>query len=267
MKIQAFGGVTLNVEVRGPEKGPPLLLLHGFPLSHRMWAPQLDAFSDRYRLIAPDFRGHGESGVGDGQYTIELFVDDVFAVLDAVGAGPVVGCGLSMGGYVLLRALERAPERFRAVVLADTRTQADDDKGKVGRADTIKKLKTGGPDAFVEQFAGKLLGPTTLAQRPDVKDAVLRIGRANPVLGMSGALLALAARTDTGAALRAFDKPILVLVGEEDGITPPDLSRQMVASNSRAKLVTFPGAGHMSNLESPAAFNEALKSFLKEVVG
>jgi pimeloyl-ACP methyl ester carboxylesterase len=205
--------------------------------------------------------------VGDGQYTIELFVDDVLTVLDVLKLESVVGCGLSMGGYVLLRALERAPGRFRGAVLADTRTQADDDKGKVGRADAIKKLKTDGPDAFVEQFAGKLLGKTTLAQRPAVRETVLKIGRRNSVLGMSGALLALAARTDTTAALRAFANPILVLVGEEDGITPPDMSRQMAASNSRAQLVTFPGAGHMSNLESPDAFNQALAGFLKEVVG
>jgi pimeloyl-ACP methyl ester carboxylesterase len=260
------GGVTLNVEVRGPEDAPAVLLLHAFPLSHRMWAPQLDAFSSRYRMIAPDYRGHGESEAGDGQYTIELLVDDVLAVLNGLGLESVVACGLSMGGYVLLRALERAPERFRAVVLADTRTQSDDDQAKIGRAASIRALKTTGATPFAEQFSGKLLGRTTLEHRPEVRETVQRIIRGNSVLGMCGALLAIAARTDTAGALQGLDIPALVVVGEEDAITPPDFSRQMVAAARRAKLVLLPQAGHLSNLESPDAFNGALGSFLEEVV-
>jgi pimeloyl-ACP methyl ester carboxylesterase len=194
-------------------------------------------------------------------------VDDVLSLLDRLGLESVIGCGLSMGGYVLLRALERAPERFRAVVLADTRTQPDDDQGKIGRSASIRALKTSGATPFAEQFSGKLLGRTTLERRPEVRETVQRIIRGNSVLGMCGALLAIAARTDTSAALKALQAPALVVVGEEDAITPPDFSRQMVALASKAKLVTLPQAGHLSNLESPEAFNGALGSFLEEVAG
>jgi pimeloyl-ACP methyl ester carboxylesterase len=259
------GAVTLNVDVQGPENGAPVVLLHAFPLSSRMWDPQIAALRDRHRVVAPDYRGFGESDLGDGQYTIELFVDDLLEVLDALGLERVTACGLSMGGYVLLRALERAPERFRAVVLADTRSQADDDASKLGRAATLKSLKTNGLEAFAEQFSGKLLGPTTLARGAGLREDVAAMIRRNRVLAVGGALLALAARTDTTEALRRLAVPALILVGEEDAITPPAHSRAMSDAAPGAKLVQIAGAGHMSNIESPEAFNRALLGFLEEV--
>ena len=256
-------GVKLNVVVRGPEDAPPVLLLHAFPLSHRMWEPQMEALADHFRLVVPDHRGFGGSEPGDGQYMMELLVDDLFAVLDELGLERVVACGLSMGGYVLLRALERAPERFRAVALADTRSQADDDAGKLARAATIKAVKSDGVDAFAAQFSGKLLGPSTLARDPDLRTTVADMIKANGALAICGGLLALATRTDTTAALKKLSVPALILVGEEDAITPVASSRSMAEAAPGAKLVTLPSAGHLSNLETPAAFNRALREFLE----
>jgi 3-oxoadipate enol-lactonase len=260
-------GVELHVELRGPEDGLPVVLLHAFPLSHRMWGPQLDSLSDRYRLVAPDSRGLGRSGVGDGQYTIELLVDDLLAVLDALELGGVVACGLSMGGYVLLRALERAPERFHAVVLADTRSQADDDAGKLARADSIRTLKAEGVEAFAGSFARRLLGPTTLARRPELAETVAGWIRESAALGICGAQLAMACRTDTTGALGALDVPALIVVGEEDALTPVAHSRSMAEAAKASKLVVLPGAGHLSNLEDPVGFDGALRAFLEEVEG
>lgn len=232
-----------------------------------MWAPQLETFSDRYRLVAPDFRGHGGSEPGDGQYTLESLVDDLFAVLDRFAPGEVMGCGLSMGGYVLLRALERAPERFRAVVLADTRSGSDDDATKLGRAEGIRLLKSEGAQSFAEQLVGRLLGRTTLERRPALRETVLDMIRRNSVLGMCGAQLAMAGRTDTTGALRALAVPALVMVGEEDALTPPEQAREMAGAAPGARLQVIPRAGHLSNLESPEEFNRSLAAFLQEVVG
>ena len=264
LKVQS-SGVSLHVDVQGPDDGMPLVMLHAFPLSGSMWAQQVAALADRYRIVAPDYRGFGASEPGDGQYTIELFVDDLLAVLDALELNRVAACGLSMGGYVLLRALERAPERFRAVVLADTRSQADDDAGRLARAASLKALKANGLDAFAEQFSAKLLGTTTLSRDPALRESVATTIRRNHPLAVGGALLALAARTDTTAALRKLAVPALILVGEEDAITPPAMSRAMADAAPGAKLVQIPAAGHLSNLESPDAFNRALADFLTGV--
>jgi len=266
VKVQAQGA-TLHVELRGPETHtkPPVLLLHGYPLSHAMWAPQLAALSGRHRFVAPDFRGHGQSEAGDGQYTMELLVDDVLAVLDALDLEQVIGCGLSMGGYVLLRALERFPERFRAVVLADTRSDADDDTAKLARAAAVRTLKTEGVGPFAQGITGRLLGPTTLERRPELRGLLRGLIQRNPVLGLCGAQLAMAGRTDTTRALRALRVPALIVVGEEDGLTPPALAQKMADEARGARLEVLPGAGHLSNMENPAAFTAVLEDFLRGV--
>jgi pimeloyl-ACP methyl ester carboxylesterase len=264
LRVQS-DGVALNVEQRGRLDGPPVLLLHAFPLSHRMFDPQFEALSDGYRVVAPDHRGFGDSEPGDGQTTMETLVDDVFAVLDDIGIDRVSACGVSMGGYVLLRALERAPERFRSLVLADTRSTPDDDAGRLGRATTLRAVKTGGVAEFAEQFSAKLLGPTTLSQQPELREHVAKLIRANTPLGICGALLALGLRTDTTAALRRLSVPALMVVGDEDALTPPAQSRAMVEAAPGSRMVEIPGAGHLSNLEDPEAFNRALLAFLAEV--
>src|SRR5512135_2423281 len=117
----------------GPPSAMPVVFIHGFPFSHEMWQPQLEAVGKRHRAIAYDVRGHGGSFAGDGQYTIEGHVDDLLGLLDTLKIKKTVIVGLSMGGYIALRALERNPERFRAAVLCDTRSEADTDEGKLRR--------------------------------------------------------------------------------------------------------------------------------------
>jgi pimeloyl-ACP methyl ester carboxylesterase len=226
-----------------------------------MWDPQIGALAASCDLIAPDMRGHGDSGVGDGQFTIETLVDDVLAILDALALETVVGCGLSMGGYVLLRALERAPERFRAAVLVDTRVEPDDDAGKLARAASLGTVQKQGADALIVPFVEKLLGKTTQQRHPALRDQLLTMMRRNSPKGICGALLALGMRTDTSGALRSLKMPSLVIVGDEDVITPPARAAHM-ADLSGAKLEVIPGAGHMSNMESPEIFNPILTDFL-----
>jgi pimeloyl-ACP methyl ester carboxylesterase len=255
------GGVNLHVARRGPTGGLPVVFLHGFPLTHEMWEPQMAALADRCDVLAPDMRGHGRSETGDGQFTIETLVDDLERTLDALHLERVVGCGLSMGGYVLLRALERAPDRFRAAVLVDTRTEPDDDAGKLARAAGVATVQNEGADVFVEGFVERLLGKTSLEQNPTLRADLLAMMRRNTPKGICGALLALGMRTDTAGALRSLQIPSLVVVGEEDVITPPAGAARMAAL-AGSKLEVIPKAGHMSNLEKPDDFNRILSDFL-----
>jgi pimeloyl-ACP methyl ester carboxylesterase len=256
----------LNVRMHGSAQKQTLVLLHAFPLHGGMWSEQMEAPGESWRVLAPDFRGFGASEVGQGQYAIDFFVDDLFAILDApalkIEKRPVVACGLSMGGYVLLRAVEREPERFRALVLADTKSGADDDQGKLKRLDAVRTIRREGVAAFAKGFAQNALGPTTRSERPEVGDTVIDMITSNPTVGMVGAQLAMAARTDTTAALARIEVPTLVVVGAEDTLTPPELSKQMASEIEGSQLEIIPGAGHLPALETPDAFNEALKRFL-----
>ncbi len=255
-------GVRLAVEEVGPADAPALLLLHGFPFSRSMWEPQLASLAGAVRLIAPDARGAGASDPGDGQTTMETLVDDLFRVLDAVAPGPVVGCGLSMGGYILLRALEREAGRFRAVILCDTRSEPDGDEGRLARADAVRRLRDEGVPAFADGFLSSVLAPGTSERDPELVAALRRRIASNSALGIRGLLLAMATRTDTTPSLRRIAVPTLVLAGSEDALTPPARARAMAERIPGARFAEIPGAGHLSNVEAPEAFGRALSEFL-----
>ena len=256
-------GARLHVTVAGPEQGPPLVLLHGFPLHSGRWSAQSDALADKWRVIAPDFRGHGRSEVGDGQYAIDFFADDLFAVLDAlVPKRPVVACGLSMGGYVLLRAVERERTRFAGLILADTRSGIDRDEARLKRFDAVRTLREKGAAGYAEEFVKGAVGKTTHAERPAVVAAVTEMAAAADPRGLIGALLAMAARTDTTDMLEKLSMPTLVVVGDEDTLTHPDHSREMATRIAGARLVLIPGAGHLTPMEAPGPFTGALRTFL-----
>lgn len=259
------GATELEASSTGPAGALPVVLIHGFPFDRRMWEPQVRALKGRFRLLTYDVRGLGRSRVGDGQYTMELYVDDLMSVLDGMGVDRAVGCGLSMGGYILLRALEREPERFLGAVLCDTRSQPDTDEGRIERARTIRRLKEEGHDPFLKGFVPRVLAPATLRDQPDVVERVEAMARDTSIRGMCGALLAMAARTDTTPSLGRIRVPVLVLVGERDALTDPEVAREMADRIPEADLRVLPGAGHLSNLERPEGFNRALGQFLERV--
>lgn len=257
--------MTLHHEDTGGS-GRAVVLIHGFPFSSAMWAPQLEALAKKgYRAIAPDLRGHGRSPAGDGLFTMDLFADDVLALLDRLSVRSAVLCGLSMGGYVALRAAEKAPDRVEALVLCDTRAEADGNPAKAQRVLAMKAVADKGVAAFAEDFAKKLFAPATLAADAPCVARVKTIMKANPELGVRGALLALAARPDATAFLPSIEVPTLILVGEHDAVTPPALSEAMKKAISGAELHVIPGAGHLSSVEAPDAFNARLLAFLERL--
>ena len=261
MKVP-LNGHDLAYDEQGPPSGTSIVFVHGFPFNRSMWAPQLAALPSGLRAVVYDVRGHGESAVGTGQYSLEFFVDDLLALLDHLEIDRTMVCGLSMGGYIALRAVERHQERFGGLVLCDTKSAADSSAARAGRAGSVLALQTRGVDAFAEQFTAAVLSPRTLENNPDLVQSVKAMITGNDPLGIAGTLLALAARTDTTPALAHMELPALVLVGEHDALTPPADAEALVAALPQATLQVIPDAAHLSNLENDAEFNRRLLDFL-----
>jgi 3-oxoadipate enol-lactonase len=260
-----INGGNINVVETGNPHGTPVLFVHGFPFSHEMWKPQLEVVGRSYRAITYDIRGHGMSDIGDGQYSIESHVDDLFGLIDHLTLGKVVIVGLSMGGYITLRALEREQDRFLAAVLCDTRAEADSNEGKLRRFASVVAVKRSGSTAFAENFVKAVFAPGTFSANPVAIAAIRTIIEHTPPLSIAGTQLALASRTDTTGSLSAIRIPTLILVGEQDLTTPPEASRFMHERIQGSELHIIPGAAHMSNLENTREFNAHLLSFLQRV--
>jgi 3-oxoadipate enol-lactonase len=264
MKIR-INGMTMNYVERGAPGGTPILFVHGFPFNLETWEPQMRALPNHFRAIAYDIRGHGQSDVGDGQYSIEFFVDDLMALLDHLVIEKTVLCGLSMGGYIALRAVERHPDRFNGLVLSDTKSEPDTNEGKVKRAASLKAVKTTGVDQFAEGFVKGVFADSTFRTSPDIVEKVKAIIKATSPIGIGGTLLALACRTDTTSVLAKLSVPTLILCGEHDALTTPRDSEFLHDRIKASMLSIIPNAAHLSNLENPTFFNEKLISFLKAI--
>jgi 3-oxoadipate enol-lactonase len=241
------------------------VLIHGFPFSKEMWRPQVEVLRKEHYVITYDVRGHGLSDPGDGQYSVEYFADDLLGLLDHLRISRVVACGLSMGGYIALRARERNPERFRALVLADTRSEADNNEGKIRRAAQARSIKADGMKAFAETFVKSVFCEKTFHKNPGVVEMITGIMEKTSPLAAAGTLIALAARTDTTASLYSLTLPALILVGQHDILTPPSAANAMREKIPGAALHIIPDAAHLSNLENPGVFNQHLLSFLAKV--
>lgn len=253
-------GVGLGYGTDGT--GPPVVLLHAFPLNRAMWGPQVEALRDRFTVITPDLRGFGESDVPDGPLSMDDYAEDVLALLDSLGYRSVILGGCSMGGYVAFRVVALAAGRVRALIIADSRAEPDTDEAREKRQASIAQIEAEGLQRFLDEFTPRLVGPTTRAQRPGILAAVREIiGTPHP-RSLTAALAAMAGRPDSRAALGAITVPALVVVGEEDDVTPLASSEAMVAGLPRARLEVISGAGHLSGLEAPEAFNRALREFL-----
>jgi 3-oxoadipate enol-lactonase len=249
----------------GKPDAMPVIFLHGFPFSHEMWKGQIELVNKQFRAIAYDIRGHGKSYVGEAQFTIEHHVDDLIGLLDYLKIEKSVIVGLSMGGYITLRALERNPERFRAAVLCDTKSEGDTTEGKLKRFDSMKGVREHGPEVFAEAFVKNVFAPESFRTKPEAVAFIKNIIKSTPALSIAGTLLALAARTDTSPSLPHIKVPTLILVGEKDVTTPPRDSQLMHNKIAGSELHLIPNAAHLSNLENPEEFNKHLFAFLQRV--
>jgi pimeloyl-ACP methyl ester carboxylesterase len=269
----AIGPRTISYLAANQAPGRRLaVLLHAFPLGAEMWRPQLQALPPDWWAVAPDFRGFGGSTPDPPEAsreaaTLDDYAGDVMALLDALGAARAAVCGCSMGGYAAFSLLRRAPGRIDGLLLADTRATADAEAARASRAAMLELLDRHGPGAVAADMRAKLVGPTTHATRPAVVGAVDAMMRDATPAGVGFAVSRMMNRPDSSAALAAFSPPVSVVVGEEDALTPPAEAAAMAALVPAAALVLIPGAGHLSNLESPAAFNAAMLDWLRAVDG
>jgi 3-oxoadipate enol-lactonase len=256
-------GVSLAVEVRGD--GPPVLFVHGYPFDRTIWRDQMDGLPG-YRRIAPDLRGMGESDAPDLGYGMSIYADDLAALLDTLGADDVVLCGLSMGGYIIFEFLRRWRHRVRALILIDTRAEADGTEARRARDLAAATAREGGAAAIADQMLPKVLAESTRRHAPDLAQRLHQIMAATPVAGIVGALAAMRDRPDSLGLLPTLTGlPTLVLVGEEDALTPPESARRMAAAIPEARLVVVPGAGHVTPFERPSETTAAILEFLRVV--
>lgn len=248
----------MNLNVIDSGSGTPVVWIHGFPLSSAVYQRQVSI--EGLRHIVPDLPGFGRSSAPESDMTMETYAQAVLHELDARGIEKAWFAGVSMGGYVCLALARVAPQRMRGLILIDTRETADDAQGKQGRYDSIAKVRHGGIAPVVEAMLPKML---TGSASKELVEEVRAIMESSSDKGVIAALRAMAERPDSSALLPKLTVPVLVIVGEEDVITPPSDAQRMAAAIPNAKLVIVKGAAHLSQMEKPEEFNRAVKGFVR----
>lgn len=252
----------LSVFLEGNNKNKSIIFIHGFPYDHTMWKEQIDVLSEKYFCVAYDIRGLGESPAGDGQFTMESFVDDLEIIIDKLKLDKPILCGLSMGGYIGLHALERFQEKFSAAILCDTRSESDSNEGKLKRAAAIKRTNTEGLAPFAKDFITNCFGDHYKQNyKEEFERRIAESSAFNPI-GIKGSLLAMLSRTDTTEYLSKIKIPVLVICGEFDALTPPAVMKPLAEKIRESEFVIIKNSGHMSPIENPEEVNVAIQKFL-----
>jgi pimeloyl-ACP methyl ester carboxylesterase len=239
-----------------------LVLLHAFPLNGRMWEGQLSFAQRGWHVIAPHVRGADGGPYASPVTSIDDYAGDLVDLLDALHVEDAVVAGLSMGGYLAFALLRHAAAYVRGLVLADTKAEADTAEALAARKAMLELVEKEGVGPVADAMIPKLLGETTRATRPAVVEQVRTLIHANSKESTAGAVRALMSRPDSTPLLKTIHVPTLIVVGEEDIVTPPSAAEAMHRGIAGSELIRIPGAGHLSNLEEPEAFNAALARFL-----
>ena len=258
-----IGDVTLNVIQKG--QGRPLLLVHGFPLDHRMWQGQIDDLAEDFQVIAPDLRGFGDSDASTGVVSMQQYADDLARLLDQLGIPQkVVFCGLSMGGYIAWQFWRRHGDRLSHLVLCDTRSAADAPDVAQTRLETAERVLQEGTALLVESMIPKLFSERTRQQNPSTVMATAKVIAAAQPVGVAAALRGMAQRVDATAWLPEIGLPTLVVCGQHDAISGVPEMEGIADAIPAAQFVVIAGCGHMAPLEGPVHFNQAVRRFLGE---
>ena len=269
MQRAALSTVELAYIDRG--QGTPVLLAHGFPLDHAMWNSQIEALADRCRVIAPDLRGFGQSSLGDADpkvgVSMERYADDLAEFLDVLKIDePVILVGFSMGGYVAWQFVRKHASRLRSLMQCDTKAAADTDEARTVRLKMADQISEWGSARVAEIMGPKLLAKRSFEARPEVVAEVRRVVEATSPAAIACAQRGMASRPDMTSLLPSIRVPTLVLVGQEDVISPPAEMHTIADAIPNARFIEIPNAGHMTTMENPQAVNTAMRSFMKEIV-
>jgi pimeloyl-ACP methyl ester carboxylesterase len=250
----------------GPRQPPlrTLLFLHAFPLNADMWDPQVGVAPAGWRLLAPDYRGFGQTPLPNSpKTTMNDLAGDAIDLLDRLEVTETVVAGCSMGGYVAFELLESAPQYVKGLVLVDTRAGADTEEGKAGRLKTLEKVDKGGSEAIADDMTPKLLGAATLRERPDLVKHIRHMIRGADPAAIKMAVTAMMNRKDMTAFINGIKVPTLIIAGAEDALIPAAAMQQMHAAIRNSEMVTIPFAGHLPNLEQTVPFDVELRRFLQ----
>jgi 3-oxoadipate enol-lactonase len=247
-------------EIRG--SGPPVVLLHPFPSHHEFWHPVALALESRYHLILPDLRGHGESEIGEGPALMRKHASDIARILDAVGVGKAAFVGCSIGGYILFEFWRRFRERVTSLVLCDTRPQADTAEARANRLKSAATVVEQGTEPFIETMIPNLMGRTTLTTRPDLVEGARSMMRKMSAENISLVLRGMAERPDSVADLKTINVPALLVIGDEDVLSPVADGELMRQNIPGSQLKVVPKGGHYSPWEQPEAVGPVLRQFL-----
>jgi len=247
------------------EGNVPVIFVHGFPFDKSMWQGQLDFLQSAYRVIAFDIRGFGKSTDENSSLSIDLFTDDLIAFMDQLNIEKAVICGLSMGGYITLNAYQRFPDRFEALILADTQCIADTPEVKEKRYEAINDIEVNGVANFNESFIKKVFYKDSFTNKKEQVEELRSVVFSNPEHLIQRGLAAIAERSETCSTLDKITIPTLIICGKEDSVTPLAQSEAMKKAISGATLKVIENAGHVSNLEQADEFNKHLSDFLKAI--
>jgi 3-oxoadipate enol-lactonase len=248
----------------GNKKNPAILFLHGFPFDHRMWKSQIEFLKNDFYCLSYDILEKWEKSKKTEPTPFEFLVDDLFSIFEREKLGKLVVCGLSMGGYIILRALERKPELFSKIILCDTRTEEDSNEAKLKRVAGIQNINENGVDKFLKEFATNTLSELTIKAYPKLYKKALKITKDRTENSVKSFLLAMQGRTDTTSVLNQISVPTLVLCGEFDTITPPESMEKLSSQIPSSEFVKVPEAGHMAPFENPKFVNEKILEFLNK---
>ncbi|PKP38982.1 MAG: alpha/beta hydrolase [Bacteroidetes bacterium HGW-Bacteroidetes-15] len=247
---------------QGQENAPTIIFIHGFPLNKSMWKKQVEALEPNYRVITYDIRGHGNSEAGDVDFSIDLFAEDLLSLMDALKINKASLCGLSMGGYIALNAFLNHPQRFSALILCDTTCFADTPEIRENRMKTIGSIRESGVEKYADLSINKLFAPNSILTRKEEVSAVKAMIMDTNEQTLAKTLTALATRNETCTKLSEINLPVLIMVGDQDIVTPPENAQFINDSINGSLLVIVEQAGHLSNLENPEQFNNQLNWFL-----
>jgi pimeloyl-ACP methyl ester carboxylesterase len=245
--------------------GPPVVLLHPFPVNHEFWLPAAQALATKYRLIMPDLRGHGESEVGEGPATMEKHAADIERVMDDVEINRAPIVGVSIGGYAIFEFWRRYRSRVTALVLCNTKAPADNDEARTARLQAANDVVERGTESFFEGMLQNVLARTTRETRPDIVDGALRMMRKMSPQNVAQVQRGMAERPDSVETLRTIDVPTILITGDEDrmtGVNEAELMRRHIAG-SQVKVI--PKAAHYSPWEQPELVGRVLRQFLDSV--
>jgi 3-oxoadipate enol-lactonase len=257
---------SLCYQDEGNPKHETIVFIHGFPFNQSIWQQQIEFFKTKYRVITYDIRGHGSSEIGNNTFGLDLFAEDLIGLMNHLDIKKAIVCGLSLGGYILLNAVGRFPERFKAIILNDTKCEEDSISQKINRLTAIKNLNLLG----IEQYANHSL--TALFTQKNIQnnyyqvDFIKNIILQTSIKTLDKTLIAMAVRKETCSELEQIKVPTLIIVGKEDALIPINVAQSMKNRIKDAQMAIIENAAHLPNLENKDAYNASILNFIKTLI-